>query len=155
MDPEKLPEHLLEQFPVNRRTVLIGVGVVAAAATAACGNSNTGSTGAATTTPNQANRTPAAQIGPLIAVGDIPVGGGVVFPSQEVVVTKPGDSQVLAFSAVCTHQGCTVADVSGGTINCPCHGSKYNLDGTVAHGPATRSLPGKTTEIRDGQVYVS
>jgi len=150
MDPER--------FAVDRRTVLIGAGIVAAAATAACGGAGTGRGGATTTragTGTGTHRTSAAPVGPLVAVDSVPVGGGVVFPVPEIVVSRPTAGEVLAFSAVCTHQGCTVADVSGGTVNCPCHGSRYNLDGTVAHGPATRPLRRKSTEIRDGQVYVS
>ena len=32
--------------------------------------------------------------------------------------------------------GCHLTEVRDGTINCPCHGSKFHLDGAVAHGPA-------------------
>ena len=57
------------------------------------------------------------------------------------MVTQPADGDFKAFTAVCTHQGCIVADVSGGTINCNCHGSKYNIeDGSVENGPATKGL---------------
>jgi Rieske Fe-S protein len=42
---------------------------------------------------------------------------------------------------VCTHAGCTVGSVSGGTINCPCHGSKFNIaTGAVVNGPAASPL---------------
>jgi Rieske Fe-S protein len=78
---------------------------------------------------------------PLANTGDIPVGGGKVFDSENVVVTQPVGGKFLAFSAVCTHQGCTVASVSDGTINCPCHGSAFRIqDGSVAGGPASTSL---------------
>lgn len=77
----------------------------------------------------------------LAQTGDIPVGGGKVLADQKVVVTQPQQGTFKAFTAVCTHQGCTVAEVAGGTINCPCHGSQFHAaDGTVAHGPATRPL---------------
>jgi len=43
---------------------------------------------------------------------------------------------------VCTHAGCTVGSVSGGTINCPCHGSRFNItNGSVVNGPAASPLP--------------
>jgi Rieske Fe-S protein len=42
---------------------------------------------------------------------------------------------------VCTHKGCVVNKVADGTIDCPCHGSKFHLDGTVANGPAQAPLP--------------
>ena len=44
---------------------------------------------------------------------------------------------VKAFTAVCTHQGCTVGMVEDGMIGCPCHGSTFDIatDGSVRHGP--------------------
>ena len=41
----------------------------------------------------------------------------------------------------CTHQGYIVTSVSGGTINCPCHGSKFSItNGSVVTGPAASAL---------------
>jgi Rieske Fe-S protein len=77
----------------------------------------------------------------LASTGEIPVGGGKVFDGKNVVVTQPVSGEFVAFSAVCTHQGCSVATVLGGTINCPCHGSKFSIkDGSVAGGPAPQPL---------------
>jgi Rieske Fe-S protein len=86
---------------------------------------------------------PAKAAGPALAqLADIPVGGGKVFADQKVVLTQPSAGTVKAFSAICTHAGCTVSEVSDGTINCTCHGSKFRLaDGAVAEGPAGRPLP--------------
>ena len=57
------------------------------------------------------------------------------------MITQPQAGSFKAFTAVCTHQGCIVSTVSGGTINCPCHGSKFSIkDGSVVNGPATRPL---------------
>jgi Rieske Fe-S protein len=86
---------------------------------------------------------PAEAAGPALAqIADIPVGGGKVFADQKVVVTQPSAGTVKAFSAVCTHAGCTVSEVSDGTINCACHGSKFRVaDGSVAAGPAGQPLP--------------
>ena len=66
---------------------------------------------------------------------DVPVGSGVIV--DDVVVTQPAAGEFKGFSAKCTHKGCAVNKVADGTIDCPCHGSKFNLDGTVANGPAT------------------
>jgi len=42
---------------------------------------------------------------------------------------------------VCTHQGCIVSTVADGTIDCPCHGSKFSVkDGSVVNGPAPSPL---------------
>jgi Rieske Fe-S protein len=59
---------------------------------------------------------------------DVPVGGGqvVVLDNAKVVVTQPTEGEFLAFSAICTHAGCTVQGVSDGEIACPCHGSRYD-----------------------------
>ena len=89
----------------------------------------------------------------LVAVDDVPVGGGVVLGKDRIVVTRPTANDVRAFSAVCTHQGCTVAVVAKGTIDCPCHGSKFDVGtGRVVAGPAPRPLPPIGVEVRDGQV---
>src|SRR5258707_73783 len=52
---------------------------------------------------------------------DIPVGGGKVFDREKIVVTQPTAGEFKAFSAVCTHQGCTVKKIANGIITCPCH----------------------------------
>ncbi|MET8686264.1 Rieske (2Fe-2S) protein [Streptomyces sp. NPDC004732] len=81
--------------------------------------------------------------GPELAkTSEVPVGGGKVVKDKKVVVTQPESGTFKAFSAVCTHSGCIVAEVADGTINCPCHGSKYRVaDASVADGPAPRPLP--------------
>jgi Rieske Fe-S protein len=94
-----------------------------------------GSTGA-----NAADNGGVAPAG-LARTSDIPVGGGKIFEDQKIVVTQPTAGTFKCFTAVCTHAGCVVGDVSGGTINCPCHGSKFKVaDGSVANGPAKKSL---------------
>ncbi|MDH6583642.1 Rieske Fe-S protein [Streptomyces sp. SAI-208] len=121
-----------------RRTVLLATG--AAALTAGCGeyggeNSDSGSG--------------SAQAGTALArTSEIPVGGGKIFKDEKVVVTQPKKGEFKAFSDICTHQGCQVTSVSGGTINCPCHGSKFNItDGSVANPPATEPLPEKQIRV--------
>jgi Rieske Fe-S protein len=78
---------------------------------------------------------------PVAATGEIPVGGGRVFPALRVVVTQPAAGQFRGFGIVCTHDGCELNGVADGTINCPCHGSRFALtDGSVVHGPARTGL---------------
>ncbi|MPY96894.1 MAG: Rieske 2Fe-2S domain-containing protein [Actinophytocola sp.] len=89
----------------------------------------------------------------LGSVSDVPVGGGRVFGEEQVVVTQPSAGTIRAFSSICTHQGCTVANVSGGTINCTCHGSKFRVaDGTVAGGPAPEPLPEHDVVVDGDQI---
>lgn len=90
---------------------------------------------------------------PLVASGDVPVGGGVIVSGEGVVVTQPTDGEFRGFSSTCTHQGCTVGDVSDGLIRCPCHGSRYFIeDGTVENGPATEPLPEVAVTVAEGQI---
>jgi Rieske Fe-S protein len=77
----------------------------------------------------------------LASTGQIPVGGGKILTDKKIVITQPQAGSFDAFTAVCTHQGCIVGTVSGGTINCPCHGSKFSIaNGSVVNGPATSPL---------------
>jgi Rieske Fe-S protein len=77
----------------------------------------------------------------LALISDVPVGGGKILADKKIVITQPRAGSFEAFAAVCTHQGCTVSSVSGGTINCPCHGSKFSItNGSVVTGPAASSL---------------
>ncbi|MET8945886.1 Rieske (2Fe-2S) protein [Streptomyces sp. NPDC004542] len=92
----------------------------------------------------------------LGATGDVPVGGGRVFADRKVVVTQPKKGEFKAFSAICTHQGCTVNRVADGTIDCPCHGSRFRIaDGSVAHGPATRPLPAKEITVNGNSIRLA
>ncbi len=91
---------------------------------------------------------------PLGAAVEVPVGGGKVFEALEVVVTQPAAGRFLGFSAVCTHTGCIVTSVTDGTINCPCHGSRFHLDGTVAAGPAPRPLRSRPVSVTGGEVVL-
>ncbi|MFD9077239.1 Rieske (2Fe-2S) protein, partial [Streptomyces lasiicapitis] len=81
---------------------------------------------------------------------------GKVFGAEKVVVTQPAEGEFKAFSSVCTHQGCTVREVDGGTINCPCHGSRFRVaDGAVAGGPAPRPLPPRAIDVRGNSIRLA
>jgi Rieske Fe-S protein len=141
---------------ISRRTLgglaAVGVGVPLLAA---CGSDDPESASDPTgsSTPSSASSSASSSAAPSGTAGssaaaegfttteDIEVGGGAVFADEEVVVTQPTEGEFKCFTAVCTHQGCLVATVSGGTINCDCHGSKYSIeDGSVEEGPATFPL---------------
>jgi Rieske Fe-S protein len=72
------------------------------------------------------------------------------------VVTQPTSGQFKCFTAVCTHQGCIVSDVSDGTINCACHGSQYSIeDGSVVQGPATFPLSEEKITVTGDQISLA
>lgn len=65
---------------------------------------------------------------------------------------------VIAYSAICTHQGCDVTEfvASDKLLMCFCHFSKFNPgDGTVAKGPAAKSLPHVPLEVKDGVLAIA
>ncbi|MFG2854424.1 Rieske (2Fe-2S) protein [Streptomyces mirabilis] len=137
--------------PPARRTVL---GTGAAFLLAGCskyGDSNSSSAASPTATTSK----PSAGK-ELAEKSDIPVGGGKVFKEQKVVVTQPKKGEFKAFSAICTHQGCTVNKVADGTIDCPCHGSKYRItDASVVAGPAPRPLPAKKITVKGKSIFLA
>ena len=84
----------------TRRRVLQTAGAVGGVAVAAAG---CGFVGAGT-------RTAAVPTGPLTLgpASAVPVGGGTVYSTEQVVVTQPSEGVFHGFSAICTHQGCLV-----------------------------------------------
>ena len=72
--------------------------------------------------------------------------GGVITRGEEkIAVWRDDNGDVHAVSASCTHKGCTVTwNNADRTWDCPCHGSMFEADGTVLHGPAREPLPPRT-----------
>ena len=119
---------------LTRRGALVGGGLCALAV---CGLASCASYGPEEE-PNEA-ASPAS--GMSAPTSDIPVGGGKIYADESVVVTQPTEGDFKCFTAVCTHQGCLVSNVDGGTINCTCHGSMFSIeDGSVEGGPAPSPL---------------
>ncbi|HZN73935.1 MAG TPA: Rieske (2Fe-2S) protein [Micromonosporaceae bacterium] len=142
----------------SRRALLTSAAGVAAAALAGCQVYGTESGGTTQGSGQQAGGggADAGASADLAKVADIPVGGGKVFEDQGIVVTQPEAGTIKAFSATCTHQGCTVASVSNGTINCPCHGSKFKVaDGSVANGPAAAPLSPVRVTVEGGSIKLT
>ena len=162
----------------GRRTLLAYVGAACAAALAGCTTYNANNGGIAGSQPAQGSSTPAAaggssaaaggssaaagrnsaaaaSSGPVVLAGtaDIPVGGGKILTDKKIVITEPQSGTFKAFTAVCTHQGCIVDSVSGGTINCPCHGSKFSIvNGSVVNGPAPSPLAPVGIEVQGSSI---
>jgi Rieske Fe-S protein len=135
----------------TRRTVLAtGAATAAAALAAGCskyGDSNN-SSGSSSVKASGGQE--------LAKTSDIPVGGGKILKDQKIVVTQPKKGEYKAFSAICTHQGCTVGTIANGTIDCPCHGSKFNIaDGSVAGGPAPKPLPAEQISVEGNSIRLA
>ena len=68
--------------------------------------------------------------------------GVVRFQKEKKAFVIGTSGGVYALSAVCTHLGCIARFKSDEkVIACPCHGSRFDLEGNVIHGPAPRPLP--------------
>ncbi|MFK4187200.1 Rieske (2Fe-2S) protein [Streptomyces sparsogenes] len=140
----------------TRRCFLTAAGAAGlAAALTACGGGDDSSSAA----PSRSGGSDQSGGGAgmeLAKTSDIPEGGGKVFKDHEIVVTQPKVGEFKAFSSVCPHAGNPVGDVSGGTINCPFHGSKFSItDGSVKAGPATKPLPSAEIEVKGGTISMA
>ncbi|MFD4420174.1 Rieske (2Fe-2S) protein [Agromyces sp. NPDC058484] len=140
----------------TRRTVLTlgSVGAVGSAlALAGCMADAPSDTASPNTTPppTVTDETPAqpssAPDAPAVgddiaALSDVPVGGSISaqINGEDALIAQPTAGQVVAFSAICTHQQCVVA-AAGDEFHCPCHGSRYDAaTGDVLQGPALDAL---------------
>ncbi len=69
-------------------------------------------------------------------------GGVIDLEGEKLAVYKDDEGYLVALSPRCTHMGCTVDwNDADRTWDCPCHGSRYAVDGEVIQGPAAKSLP--------------
>lgn len=165
--PEATRAAFLDEL--SRRRVLhgaAGLGLlgVTGAALAACGGDDPVADGG--TTPQAPADPPESSAGEpsaeapagdaLASTADVPVGGGVIVEDPEpIVITQPTEGDFKAFTAICTHQGCTVASVADNTISCPCHGSMYDAaTGEVIGGPAPEPLAAKTVTVEGDQILL-
>ena len=138
--------------PTRRQVVTAGaagaLGIAAAATLTGCGGSGSSST----TTTNAGTGAAGGVLTPLSAV---PVGGAVAAKGSDgkaIIVAQPTSGTVVAFSAICTHMGCTVAP-QGATLVCPCHGSHYDaFTGKVLSGPAPKPLPSVPVKVQGSDV---
>ena len=163
---------------VNRRT-LLRTGVAAACVGTVTALAATGArllggdSGAATTSSLQPSASPTPTRAPkpssspssdvpkgAVALGSassVPVGSSAQFTDpktgQPGIVVQPKAGTYLAYSSVCTHQGCTVG-YDGSQLACPCHGATYDAaNGDVTGGPAPSPLARITVVEAGGKLY--
>lgn len=93
---------------------------------------------------------PSAQSEGALVLGrvEVAVGSIVFLPEQGLFLTRTAEG-LGAFSARCTHLGCTVRESQDGLL-CPCHGARYDRVGRVVAGPARRDLPWLAVRVLEG-----
>jgi Rieske Fe-S protein len=125
-----------------RRTVL-GAAVISAAAAplAACG----------TTAQAPASETPKPGQA-LAATADIPVGGAKIVDGT--LISQPSAGVFTGFRARCTHAGCALS-IKDGSVDCPCHGSRFAFDGAVTQGPATEALTPRPVTVQGAEIVIA
>lgn len=164
MTSEDQYDDLTTRRTVLRGVTLVGVAVAAAPLLAACGGDGAtpksdgggSSTPPSETSPGTTSASTTAAPAALIATSDVPEGGGVVLKDQALVVTQPTAGEFHCFTAICTHQGCTVGTVSDGEIICPCHGSRYSIeDGSVVNGPAPAPLAEEKIVVQGSEISLA
>lgn len=79
--------------------------------------------------------------------------GAAYVPAGRSVALFKDDGGVYAISLICTHLGCIVKSGSDG-FECPCHGSRFTLDGEVTKGPAPAALPWRKVVASGGSYLV-
>ena len=153
LDPHDRRTRRLRRLPRPpagaRARGLVTMGVAAAGVLAACGG---GSSDDGADPSGDGSGGPSD--GVLAQVSDIPEGGAISAEDADgnpILLTQPTAGTIVALSAICTHQGCTVAP-DGDQLICPCHGSVYDLSGANVSGPAPEPLPQVDVHVTNGAV---
>jgi Rieske Fe-S protein len=168
-----------DSLKISRETFIrlaaaLGVGA-ATASVAACGGASGGSSGSSNNGPGSdsgngsgvGQSTPAASAGgseeaaagtggkAIAQESDVAPGSAVKFKDggRDAVLVHLDGGEFVAYSAVCTHAGCTVA-YKNGQLACPCHGSIFDAanGAEVVSGPAQTPLPEIPIKAQDGRI---
>lgn len=77
--------------------------------------------------------------------------------SVRAALVNVDGTEIRAFTSICTHQACDINHYSTGSqrLQCPCHGSQFDLDGRAVRGPATRALTPYTVNRNGDTVTVT
>lgn len=105
--------------------------------------------------PAQSSGLESKEVGPE---NELKPNSGLVFQfgNEPALLIRTPDGQLRAFTAICTHLGCTVNyDSSSKVIWCPCHNGAYDLHGRNISGPPPRPLTEYKVNLRNGQIVVT
>lgn len=119
---------------------MIGAALCPLAPLTACGK---------TATPSASPPPTQGQV--LTAAADVPVGAATIVDGT--LITQPTAGVFKGFVARCTHAGCALG-IKNDAIECPCHGSKFELDGSVSRGPATEPLTARPVTVRGDEIVI-
>lgn len=145
----------------SRRTLVggvlgVGVGVPLVAACGSSSDPGSSGSGEASDGASGDGGGSTTSSGPITTTTKVPVGGGLVFAGEKVVVTQPTEGEFKAFTAVCTHAQCVVSSVEDDEIDCSCHGSRFSItDGSVVTGPADEPLTELEVSVEGEDISVS
>ena len=141
----------------TRRVFVVTTGATVAGTFAGCGGG--GSSPSSPSAPPTAPPISGEIRVPLMGVGETVTAsanlvGGLQTP---LAVTRVSQTEVVAVSRICTHESCTVnlPTSSGGTLDCPCHGSRFRTTGQVVNGPAARALFQFPARIQGNEVIIT
>jgi Rieske Fe-S protein len=141
----------------TRRVFVVTTGATVAGTFTGCGGG--GSSPSSPSAPPTAPPISGEIRVPLMGVGETVTAsanlvGGLQTP---LAVTRVSQTEVVAVSRICTHESCTVnlPTSSGGTLDCPCHGSRFRTTGQVVNGPAARALFQFPARIQGNEVIIT
>ena len=158
-----LDERCISRSRFIRLGAILGLGSAGASIAAACGAGDGSRSRQTPTTAGSVAGGPEVDEGEAI-VAESKLARGSAFPftnaetGEPAVLVRTQEGQLFAYSAVCTHQRCTVAyGQDTRKLVCPCHGSVFDpADGAkVEAGPAPRPLPKLPLEVRSGRVFLA
>ena len=80
--------------------------------------------------------------------------GITLLASQNIYIYKH-DTEIKVFDAHCTHMGCIIHfDAQNSVFNCPCHKSRFGIDGSKLRGPAKRDLDTISYKIKNKTLQI-
>lgn len=141
-------------------TALIAVPTILTSFLESCNNNLTGPSGPGSVLPNVQGTLTNGEVivsidssSPLAKTGTAAL---VNFSNGAVLVDHPSNNTFNALSSICTHQGCQVSGYDSGSQQfvCPCHGSRFDLNGNVVQGPAPSPLSKYPIQVSNNQILI-